>query len=81
VHDDGAAREAMVDRLAYSVEEIAQATGTCRDGLYAAIRDGRLRAKKYGARTLILRADAEAFLQSLPDLDLPPEEPRKRKVA
>ena len=33
--------------------------------LYDAIRDGRLVARKWGRRTIVLRSDLEAFLQGL----------------
>jgi hypothetical protein len=34
--------------------------------LYQAIADGTLKARKLGKRTLVLRADLQAFLASLP---------------
>jgi excisionase family DNA binding protein len=37
-----------------------------RSSLYKAIAEGRLRAKKYGKRTLILRSDLQQFLAALP---------------
>jgi excisionase family DNA binding protein len=52
-------------RLAYSVPELCQATSLGRSLIYEEIRNGRLKATKVGARTLILRGDAEAWLQSL----------------
>jgi excisionase family DNA binding protein len=59
-----------IDKLALSVAEAAIHANLCRDLIYAAIRDGNLRARKAGRRTLILRADLEAFLQELPGLNL-----------
>jgi excisionase family DNA binding protein len=61
-------------KLAFSVEELSAATGLCRDSIYEEIRAERLRAKKFGRRTLILAADAQAFLAALPDVALPPKE-------
>jgi excisionase family DNA binding protein len=40
--------------------------GVGRDTLYKVIRSGRLPARKIGRRTLILAADLERFLSSLP---------------
>ena len=54
----------------YSVDAAAQRVGICRDGIYSAIREKRLKAKKYGRRTLITEADLQAFLNELPDLNL-----------
>jgi len=35
--------------------------------IYKAIRQGRLRIRKYGTRTIITRTDLASFLESLPD--------------
>jgi hypothetical protein len=40
------------------------------DGVYQAIRDGKLIARKYGKRTIITEEDGDAFLTSLPRLEL-----------
>jgi excisionase family DNA binding protein len=52
--------------LAYSIEEAARIAGIGRNGIYNSINAGQLVARKLGQRTLILRADLEAFLASLP---------------
>jgi excisionase family DNA binding protein len=57
-------------KRAHSVNTAAEMIGAGRDGVYEAIRAGRLRARKFGRRTLILDEDLTAFLRSLPDLDL-----------
>jgi excisionase family DNA binding protein len=59
-------------RMAVSVAEAAVETGVGRDKLYAAIRDGRLEAKKFGRRTLITYDALRRFLDALPPLQLPP---------
>ncbi|MCB1503970.1 MAG: helix-turn-helix domain-containing protein [Hyphomicrobiaceae bacterium] len=59
-------------KSAFTVSEVVQRSGLGRDSIYAAIREGRLFARKAGRRTLILRADLEIFLASLPKLDLRP---------
>jgi hypothetical protein len=55
-------------KLAYTIPEFVRASGLSRSGIYLAIRSGALRARKYGARTIILGPDARRFLRSLPAL-------------
>lgn len=55
-----------VDRLAYSVEEAAACLGLSRAHMYRMIAQGRLKPRKAGKRTLILRSDLVAFLEALP---------------
>jgi len=50
------------DRLAYSVDEAARATGLSRDLLYDQMRAGRLSYLKVGRRRIITRQQLEAFL-------------------
>lgn len=57
-------------RLAYRIDEACAAVGIGRDALYAAIRDGRLRARKYGRLTLIAHDDLARFIADLPELEL-----------
>jgi excisionase family DNA binding protein len=58
--------------MAMSVAEAAIEAGIGRDGIYAAIRDGRLEARKWGRRTLITDEALRRFLDALPPLQLPP---------
>lgn len=58
------------DKLAHSVDELAVLASCGRDKLYQAIREGQLRARKFGRRTLITAEDAHRFLDSLPRLEL-----------
>jgi len=53
---------------ALSVEDFCKQYGVGRDRTYKEIREGRLRAKKMGRRTLIATADAARWLDSLPEL-------------
>jgi excisionase family DNA binding protein len=53
---------------AFTIQQVKARTNLGRDGIYKAIADGRLPAKKFGRRTLIIAADLERFLQSLPRL-------------
>jgi excisionase family DNA binding protein len=52
-------------KLAYSIDEATAATSFGRTKLYQEINAGNLKAVKLGSRTLIRRADLEAFLSSL----------------
>ena len=54
--------------LAYSVDRFCEDSDTGRSKVYELIRTGRLRAKKFGSKTLILAEDANAFLANLPDM-------------
>jgi excisionase family DNA binding protein len=58
-------------RLALSVAEAAVEAGVGRDQVYAAIRDGRLEARKWGRRTVITYDALQQFLGNLPRLRLP----------
>jgi len=53
--------------LAYTVDEACKRSRTSRAFLYQEIASGKLRAKKRGRRTVILPADLQAWLESLPD--------------
>jgi excisionase family DNA binding protein len=53
-------------RRAHTIEQMCALTGIGRDGVYAAIRDGRLVARKLGRRTLITDDDLREFLAALP---------------
>ena len=57
----------MLQKLAYSIEEFSDLSGLGRTAIYEAIKTSRLRAKKAGRRTLILREDADDFLRNLPN--------------
>jgi excisionase family DNA binding protein len=57
-------------KLAYGINEACTEANIGRDGIYAAIKEGLLVARKFGRRTLILDDDLRAFLQSLPRLEL-----------
>jgi hypothetical protein len=55
-------------RLAYPLNDFADAIGVGRSKLYAEIKAGRLKAKKVGSRTIITSAAAHTYLDALPDL-------------
>jgi excisionase family DNA binding protein len=53
---------------ALTIKEFCDAYRLCREKVYQEIRARRLRAVKLGRKTLILRADAEGWAASLPEL-------------
>ena len=53
---------------ALTIKELCDAYRLCREKAYGEIRARRLRAVKLGRKTLLLRADAEAWAASLPEL-------------
>lgn len=55
------------NKLAFTIQEWGEATGESRSATYEAMREGLLRAKKRGRRTIILRADGVEYLKRLPD--------------
>ncbi|WP_085442425.1 helix-turn-helix domain-containing protein [Magnetofaba australis] len=62
-------QNALISRLAFSPSEAASVSGISRCGIYQAINKGQLRAKKHGARTLILKDDLLSFLNERPDFN------------
>jgi excisionase family DNA binding protein len=56
------AESGPAERLAYSVDEVAQITGLSRDLLYDQMRTGRLGYIKVGRRRIITRQHLDAFL-------------------
>lgn len=67
-------------RRAYNVREFCAEFGFSRDGVYEAIREGALDARKFGKRTVITADAADAFLKSLPRLDLSKTQPKLGQV-
>jgi excisionase family DNA binding protein len=55
-----------LDKLAYTVAEAVRVSNVGRTTLYELIRDGRLEARKLGAKTLIPAASLRALLATLP---------------
>jgi hypothetical protein len=60
--------KSLLHRAAHSIPEVCAATGLGRDSVYAAIRTGKLIARKYGRRTVVLDDDMRAFLEALPKM-------------
>jgi len=55
-----------MEKLGFTVPEAAILSSLGQTFIYKAIREGRLRIRKYGTRTIITRADLASFLESLP---------------
>jgi excisionase family DNA binding protein len=62
----------VTEKLAFSIDEAAVRANIGRDGIYQAIREKRLDAKKAGRRTLITAEALRRFIDNLPPLQLPP---------
>lgn len=58
----------MTEPLAYTVNDFLKLAGIGRTRFYEAINSGQLKARKNGSKTLILAADARAYLDGLPQL-------------
>ncbi|MDX1124796.1 helix-turn-helix domain-containing protein [Sinorhizobium medicae] len=54
-------------KLGVHIEEAVDISGVGRTSLYAAIKEGRLKARKSGRRTIILIDDLKKFLGGLPE--------------
>ena len=63
-------------KLAHTIPEAVRASGISRSAIYVAIGQGALRARKHGARTLILDSELRRFLRGLPRL--PPGKPEAK---
>ena len=59
----------MVQRIAYSVHEAAEAVGIGLTKLREEIASGNLRARKLGKRTMITIAELNQWLDKMPYLD------------
>lgn len=52
--------------IAVTIPDAVKATGMSRSALYEALKRGDLSARKAGRRTLLMMADLESYLASLP---------------
>lgn len=55
--------------IAYSPSQVAQLLNVGRTTVFALIRDGKLRARKLGARTLVAHADVLRLLDELASVE------------
>jgi excisionase family DNA binding protein len=63
-NDHGTVQSAL--DVALTVEEAAKAAGVGRTTIFFELRNGRLKARKVGRRTVIAVADLHAWLEALP---------------
>lgn len=52
---------------AYTIKQFCEEFGIGRSLAYAEIAAGRLRSRKVGKRTLVMRSDVERWAESLPE--------------
>jgi len=60
--------ENFMAQLAYTISEACALSKIGRTTMYAAIKDGQIKARKLRRRTVILHDDLMAFLQNLPEV-------------
>ena len=58
--------DSTLRREGLSISDACEVAGIGRTKIYQAITDGSRKARKCGARTLVLRDDLRAFLDALP---------------
>jgi excisionase family DNA binding protein len=54
------------EKCAYTVKDFGEAFSIGQTKIYAEIKSGRLKARKFGTKSLITKGDADAWLESLP---------------
>jgi hypothetical protein len=54
------------EKLAYTIAEVAELSSLGQTSIYKAIKDGLLRVRKFGTRTVALHVDVMSFLDNLP---------------
>jgi excisionase family DNA binding protein len=59
-----------IQQFSFSPEQAAMLSGIGRTRIFKAINEGKLRAHKYGRRTVILADDLKAFLEALPEREV-----------
>jgi predicted DNA-binding transcriptional regulator AlpA len=57
-------------RKALAIREFCERYGICRETFYQEVRCGRLRARKIGEKTVVLKPDEDAWVASMPALEL-----------
>jgi excisionase family DNA binding protein len=62
-----------MEKLSFTVQEAAALSSLGQTSIYKAIKERRLRIRKYGTRTIITRSDLASFLENLPDETERPE--------
>jgi excisionase family DNA binding protein len=60
----------MIGRIAYSPEEASKLVSTGRTKIFQEIKDGRLKARKIGRKTIILDDDLREYARNLPEREI-----------
>lgn len=55
-----------MEKISVTIPEAVRLTGIGRSSLYKLIGEGRIQPRKLGRRTLLLTADLQALLKTLP---------------
>ena len=58
-------QDTQLTKRGLSIQEFGERYGICRSSTYIEIREGRLKARKVGRRTVIALEDAEAWFAAL----------------
>jgi excisionase family DNA binding protein len=69
-HKEAKRASGLSHREAFAVSEFCERYGICRETFYQEVRRGRLRALKLGAKTIVLKTDADAWVATMPPLEL-----------
>jgi excisionase family DNA binding protein len=66
-----------MEKLGFTIPEASEVSSLGQTSIYKAIREGKLKCRKFGTRTIITRSDLTAFLENLPvETKGPRDEPR-----
>ncbi|MBK9668432.1 MAG: helix-turn-helix domain-containing protein [Gammaproteobacteria bacterium] len=57
--------ERTQDRLAWSIQELADDLGVCRSAIYSEISRGRLKTSKIGKRRIVTRNQREDYIREI----------------
>ena len=66
---------ADIDKMAFNVEEASEVSGFGQSTIRKEIAQGRLKAKRLGARLIVAAPDLADWLKSLPDATPPASSP------
>lgn len=59
-----------MEKAAYTIAEVAHQSGHSSRDIYRKLKEGKLKARKSGRKTLILAEDFKTWLASLPSAEL-----------
>lgn len=53
-------------KIAYTLEQVSDMLNIGKTKIFAEIKAGRLKVRKWGSRNLVFREDLDAFIETLP---------------